>query len=74
MNCREIIQSFVLAAVTGIDWLKSLLFGTAMIISMNCTNAFGAHITLATDFSVSVKPEGLALVVMAENRGDVACT
>ncbi|MGB5180290.1 MAG: hypothetical protein WBP44_16360 [Gammaproteobacteria bacterium] len=38
---------------------------------MNCTNAFGAHITLATEFSVSVKPEGLTLLVMAENRGNV---
>jgi len=72
VNCREIIQSFVLAAVTGFGWPKSLLFATAMIISMNCTSAFGAHITLATDFSVSVKPEGLVLVVMAVNRGDVA--
>ena len=61
----------MLAAVAGFGWPKSLLFATAMIISMNCTSAFGAHITLATDFSVSVKLEGLVLVVMAVNRGDV---
>ena len=48
-----------------------MLFGAAVVISMHGTNAFGAHITLATDFSVSVKPDGLVLAVMTENQGDV---
>lgn len=71
MNRYRIIQSLVLADAAGIGWLKSMLFATAIIISIHGTNAFGAHITLATDFSVSVKPDGLALAVMAENQGDV---
>jgi len=43
----------------------------AMVVSLNCTHAFAAYITMATDFSVTVKPEELALVATAENRGDV---
>jgi len=43
-----------------------------MVVSLNGTNAFGAHITMATDFSVTVKPGQLVLVVTAENRGDVS--
>ncbi len=45
--------------------------GTVIIISLNCTNTFGAYIALATEFSISVKPEGFKLVVAAENQGDV---
>jgi len=51
--------------------LKILTGITAMLTSLYCTNAFAAYITMATDFSVTVKPEELALVVTAENRGDV---
>lgn len=68
--CRGIIQPLVFAGADRIDWLKSLLYGAAMIVSLGCTNAFGAHITMATDYSVTTKQEGLALLVMAENRGD----
>jgi hypothetical protein len=71
VNSRRIIQPFVSASAAGIDWLKSLLYMMAMVVSLNCTNAFGSYITMETGFSVTVKPEGLALVVMAENRGDV---
>lgn len=51
--------------------LKILAGITAMIASLNCATAFAAYITMATDFSVTVKPEELGLVVTAENRGDV---
>ena len=71
MYYREMIPSFVFAGAGGIDWLKSLLYGIAIIISLNCTNTFGAYIALATEFSISVKPEGFTLVVAAENQGDV---
>ena len=57
--------------VNGMDWLKFLLYGAAMVVSLRCANAFGAYITMVTDFSVTVKPDELALVVTAENRGDV---
>lgn len=59
------------ARAAGIDGLKSLLYGMVMVVSLHGTNAFGAYITMATDFSVTVKAEELALVVTAENRGDV---
>ncbi len=52
-------------------WLRFLVYGTAMVVSLNCTNAFCSYITMATDFSITVNSEGLAIVVMAENRGDV---
>ena len=42
-----------------------------MVILLQCTNAFGAYITMATEFSVTVKPDELTLVATAENRGDV---
>ena len=41
-----------------------------MVVSLNCTNAFGTYITMATGYSVTEKAEGLVLVVTAENRGD----
>ena len=41
-----------------------------MVVSLNCTNAFGSYITMATGYSVIKKAEGPVLVVMAENRGD----
>ena len=71
VNYRRIIQPPVFASAAGIDWLKFLLYVLAMVVSLNCTNAFGSYITMETGFSVVVRPEGLALVVMAENRGDV---
>lgn len=71
VNSRGIVQPFVSASAAGIDWLKSLLHLMVMAVSLNCTNAFGAYITMETGFSVTVKPDGPALVVMAENRGDV---
>ena len=61
----------VSARAAGIDGLKALLYGMVMVVSLHGANAFGAYITMATDFSVTVKPEELALVVTAENRGDV---
>jgi len=71
VNCRENIPYFALPKAVGSGWLKSLLSGMVIIVSLGCTNAFGAHITLVTEFSVSVKQQGLVLVVMTENRGDV---
>jgi len=59
------------AQAVGTDWLKPLLYGAAIFALLLCAKAFGAYITMATEFSVTVKPEGLALVVTAENRGDV---
>lgn len=71
VTCRGIIRHFVFGSATGIDWLKSLLYGTAIVVSLCGTNTFGSYITMATSFSVTVKSEELTLVVMAENRGNV---
>lgn len=71
MNYRGIIQCCVFAVRDGPAWLKSLRYGVVLIMLLNCTNAFGANITLVTDFLVRMKPEGLALELMTENRGDV---
>jgi hypothetical protein len=70
VNCRGTIQLFVFGRAGGIDWLKFPVYATAMIVSLNCTNAFGSYITMTTGFSVTEKSEGSALLVMAENRGD----
>lgn len=59
------------AYAAGTDWLKYLLYGAAIFVLLLCAKAFGTYITMATEFSVTVNPEGLALVVSAENRGDV---
>jgi len=42
-----------------------------MAASLCCTSAVASYITMVTNFSVTVKPEELTLVVTAENRGDV---
>ena len=68
---REMVQFLISAGAVALERLKSLLYAAAVIVSLNSTNAHGAHITLATEFSVSVKAEDFALLVMAENRGDV---
>jgi hypothetical protein len=71
VNCRGELQPRVFARVGEIIWLRFLICGAAMVVSLKCTSAFGSYITMVTDFSVAVKSEGLTLVVMAENRGDV---
>jgi hypothetical protein len=53
------------------DSLKVLLSAMVMVVSSSCSTAFGAHITMTSSFSVIEKPEGLMLVVSAENSGDV---
>lgn len=68
---REMVQFFISAGGGALERLKSLPYAAAVIVSLNSTNAYGAHITLATEFSVSVKAEDFALLVMVENQGDV---
>ncbi len=71
MNYRGIIQSCMFAGSDGAVWLKPLRYGMVLIIMLNCTQAFGANITLVTEFLVRMKPQGLALELMTGNRGDV---
>ena len=52
--------------------LLTLLAGiVAVASSLCCSSAVASYITMVTNFSVTVKPEELTLVVTAENRGDV---
>lgn len=69
-NYRGHIEPLASGKTGLIKWLKALVYTTAMVVSLSCTNAFGSYITMATGFSVTVSPEGLALLVTTENRGD----
>jgi hypothetical protein len=71
VNCRGIIQCFVSARTSRMDWLKYALSMMTVVVLLSCSSAFGAHITMTTSFYVFEKPEGLMLRVTAENRGDV---
>lgn len=72
VNCPELIPLFGFERATGYDWLKSLIYGVVIVISMHGTNAFGSYITMVTDFSVTASAEELTVAVKAENRGDEA--
>jgi hypothetical protein len=53
-------------------WLNARLYLIALAVFFISTQSFGAYITMATAFSVVESPEGLTLVVSAENHGDVS--
>lgn len=71
VNCRRLLQPALFTTAGVIGWLRWLMFGAVMVVSLKSTNAFGSYITMVTDFSVAVESGGLTLVVTAENRGDV---
>ena len=71
VTCRPMMQPAVFTTTGVIGWLRLLMFGAVMVVSLQSTNAFGSYITMVTDFSVAVESEGLTLVVTAENRGNV---
>lgn len=66
------VSRFLACNVVGsVIWRRCVLVTTALLAALSMSCAHGAHITMATQFSVTQAADGLVLAVSVQNRGNV---
>ncbi len=74
MNTRtggRTMQYRAYRAAGSMIWGRYLLIVAALAVALGMSCAHGAHITMATQFSVTQEADGLTLAVTVQNRGNV---